>query len=323
MYVWTVDGDIRMGIGGRIYVVATIDIGDLLTFISSGSSQPSAIMTVRIWELPEQMLYNIACFAVPPTFRAAFLCQAISTLSQAARKSILEEEKSVGLWDLVLSGDYGTEHYERRKRDGKERRSCKRLRRSIVDQVRDAHRILKDNSEIAYYYLWEMSYSNKKNSLSRARLCGLLDEYGPNLMFNRQMSSGGNFLVEVCRSKNTSQKGMLQCVQELVERRGTMVDLQTCESATSFLTALCVAAARGMPRIVEYLLDKGARKDILCSGQFRLFIKKTKNITCVKVTAYEFAQRMLQAELAEGASKPQVKDLRRCVDLLRPIEVVS
>ena len=277
-------------------------------------------MTVRLWELPEQMLYDIACFAVPPTFRAAFLCQAISTLSKAARKSILEEEKGVGLWDLVLTGDYGTKQYDIRNGDGKERRSCKRLRRNIVEQVRDAHRIVKDNTEIAYYYLWELSYSNKKNSLTRARLCGLVDEYGPNLMFNRLMSSGGNFLVEVCRSKNTTQQSILQCVQELVERRGIMVDLKTNESATSSITALCVAAARGMPRIVEYLLEKGARKDILCSGQFRLFIEKTKNVACVKVTAYEFAERMLQAERTEGATNLQVKDLRRCVDLLRSID---
>jgi hypothetical protein len=278
-------------------------------------------MTVRIWELPEQMLYHIACFAAPPTFRAAVLCQTIAPLCKAAHKSIIEEEKSVGLWDLVLAGEYGTTHYERRKIEEKGRRSCKRLRRTIVEQVRDAHRILKDNTEIAYYYLWEMSYSNKKNTLTRAGLCGLLDEYGPNLMFNRQMSSGGNFLVEVCRSKNTCQQSILQCVQELVERRGIMVDIQTRESATSFATALCVAAARGMPRIVQYLLEKGARKDILCSGQFRLFIKKTKNVACVKVTAYEFAQRMLQAELAEGASKQQVKDLRKCVDLLEPDDI--
>lgn len=263
------------------------------------------------------MLYNIACFASLPTYRAKFLCMSIAPLSKAAHKSIIEEDRSVGLWDLVLIGDYGTENRERRNKGGKERRSCKRLRRCPVEQVRDAHKVLKDNTEIAYYYLWELSYSNTKNSLTRSKLCGILNEYGPNLMYNRQMSSGGNFLVEVCRSKNTSQQSILQCVQELVEQRGIMVDLQTTESATSFTTALCVAAARGLPRVVQYLLERGASKDILCSGQFRLFIKKTKNVKCVKVTALQFAERMLQAEKAEGATKQDLRDLQRCVDLLR------
>jgi len=294
----------------------------------------TTLTTVMIWELPEQMLYNIACFVVPPTFRAAWLCHSISTLCRASRKFIMEDEKNVGIWDLVLTGDYGTRQYNdprRRKRrrtnrqeeeqqadTQRERRSCQRLKRSIVEQVRNAHRILMDHTEIAYYYLWELSYSTQKNkTLTRAKLCRILDEYGPNLMFHRPMSNGGNFLVEVCRSRNVTQQTILHCVQELIERRHVMINLPTQESASSSLTALCVASARGMPRIVKYLLDKGAKTDILCSGQFRLFIKKTKTVTCTRVTAYEFAQRMLDAELTEGATEAQVRHLQKCVNLLQ------
>lgn len=265
-----------------------------------------------IWELPEVLIYHIACFAVPTTYRAAFLCQSIAPLCKSAYKSVIEEEKSIGLWDLVLTGDYGTKQYE----NNKDRRCCKRLRRCPIQHVRDAHKLIKDNTEIAYHYLWELSYSTQKNSLTRAKLCGILNEYGPNLMINRKMSSGGAFLVEVCRSKNTTQSTILLCVQELVERRGALVDVTTNESENSQLTPLCVAAVRGMPKVVEYLLSQGASKDIPCSARFRLFIKKTKYLRCTRTSPLEFTQQMLGAEKLEGASDQDVRDLRRCIELL-------
>lgn len=269
----------------------------------------------RMWELPEVLLYHIACFAAPRTYRASLLCQNIAPLCKASYKSVMEEEKSVELWDLVLSEDYGVEQYGKTK-DGSTRRSCKRLRRCPVEQVRDAHKSLKYNTEVAYNYLWELSYSNLKNSLTKSKLCGILNEYGPNLMINRRMSSGGAFLVEVCRSKNSTQHSILLCVQELVEQRGAAVDVATNESANSFLTALCVAAVRALPKVVDYLLSKGASKDIPCSARFRLFIKKSKYLRCTKATPLEFARQMMDAEKAEGATDQDVRDLRKCIELL-------
>ena len=279
-------------------------------------SSENKSLPFRIWELPEVLLYHIACFAAPRTYRAAFLCQKIAPLCKLSCKSLMEEEKSVGLWDEVLSGDYGVEQYGKTNRGGSTRRSCKRLRRCPIEQVRDAHKLLKDNTEIAYYHVWELAYSNQKNSLTKSKLCGILNEYGPNLMINRKMSSGGTFLVEVCRSKNTTQNSILLCVQELVEHRGASVDIPNNESANSFLTALCVAAVRGMPKVVEYLLNRGASKHIQCSARFRLFIKKSKYLRCTRATPIEFAQQMMDAEKAEGATDQDVRDLRRCIELL-------
>lgn len=283
----------------------------------SSSETKSTKSSFRMWELPEVLLYHIACFAAPRTSRAAFLCQQIAPLCKTSYKSVMEEEKSVGLWDLVLAGDYGVEQYGgNNTKGGPQRRSCKRLRRCPVDKVRDAHKSVKDNTEIAYFYLWELSYSNNKNSLTKSKLQGILNEYGPNLMINRTMSSGGTFLVEICRSKNTSQYIILLCVQELVERHGAMVDIPSNESANSFLTALCVAAVRAMPKVVEYLLSQGASKDVRCSARFRLFIKKSKYVRCTRATPLEFAQQMMDSEKAEGATDQDVRDLKRCIELL-------
>jgi hypothetical protein len=275
----------------------------------TSSQQPT---TFAVWELPEVLLYHVASFVAPQTERASFFCHKIAPLCKASLKAILEEDKSIVLWDLVLSGDYGVEHGNRKT----QRRSCKRLRRSPVDQVRDAHKNLVDNTEIAYFYLWELSYASTKNCLTKSKLCGILNEYGPNLMLNKTVSSGGTFLVEVCRARHTTQSTILHCVQELIERRGASIDVPTNESANSILSALCVAAVRAMPKVVEYLLSKGASQDIRCNARFRLYTNPKKSVRCADVTPLEFAKAMLDAERAEGASEQDLRDLNRVIKLL-------
>jgi hypothetical protein len=134
-------------------------------------------------------------------------------------------------------------------------------------------------------------------------------------MINKIVSSGGAFLVEVCRARNVKKITILQCVQELVERRGALVNLRTTESSNSSLTALCVAAVRGLPKVVEYLLSKAARPDIPGSARFRLSTNSRKSLRCVG-TPMEFANAMLVAETAEGATNQELADLQRCIKLL-------
>jgi hypothetical protein len=276
--------------------------------MSKHTSKPFAI-----WELPEVLLYQVSSFVAPPTERASFLCRKIAPLCKASFKAILEEEKSYLLWQLVLAGDYGVASNSNKKSTV---RSCKRLKRSPVDQVKDAHKLLKDNTEIAYFYFWELSYSSTKNSLTKSKLCGILNEYGPQLMLNKTVSSGGTFLVEVCRARHTTQTTILHCVQELIERRGAMVNYPTNESANSSLTALCVAAVRAMPKVVEYLLSQGARREIQCSARFRLYTNPRKSVSCTNSTPLEFARSMLKEEKAEGASEQDLRDLNRAIKLL-------
>ncbi|KAG7346871.1 hypothetical protein IV203_005940 [Nitzschia inconspicua] len=278
--------------------------------------------TASLWELPDTLLYEITQYCVASTQRASFLCHKIAILCRASRSRILDDSKSAGLWNAVLRGDYGIANGSDNHGTSR-RRSCKRLRRNPLDQVQDAHKLMRDNTEIAYYYLWEMSSSNtsskaSKNSLTRANLVRILNTYGPQLMYNKTMSSGGTFLVEVCRCRNAkSAATILQCIQELVERRGALINKATNESSNSTLTPLCVAAVRGMPKVVEYILSKGALRDNPCSGRFRLHTNPKRSIRCNSVTALKFAEAMLQAELEEGAKGTDLRDLKSCIKLLQ------
>jgi hypothetical protein len=265
-----------------------------------------------IWELPEVLLYHIACFVAPQTKRATIFCHKIAPLCKASSKAILEETRSEALWDLVLKGDYGVESPV----ETTTRRSCKRLRRSPVDKVRGAHKVILDNTEIAYFYLWELSYESTKNSLTKSKLCNILEEYGPRLFINKTVSSGGTFLVEVCRSRNTAQVTILHCVQELVENRGASVNLATNESSNSILTPLCVAAVRAMPNVVRYLLSKGASPYIKSNARFRLYKNPKKSLKAQDSTPLQFALSMLDAERKEGAKPHELVNLNKSITLL-------
>jgi len=226
--------------------------------------------------------------------------------------------------------------------DTRRRRHSKRLKRSPIDQVKDAHRRVIDNTEIAYFYLSEMVAGNDGSSttiriaaangggrrrrttrkktaggLTYAKFVGLLNEYGPHLRVNNLTSTGGLFLVEVCRARNVTERTILKCVRELVEHRGALVDATTCESASnSRQTALCVASVRGMPNVVKYLLKKGADVSQKSSGRFRLQTNKHKTLKCVDVTSHEFCSTMIQAETAAGATTQDLKQLHSCAKLL-------
>eukprot|EP00536_Pseudo-nitzschia_multiseries_P008592 jgi/Psemu1/305818/fgenesh1_kg.220_\ len=297
----------------RATSVDVLSVPFATTPLEVGPFKSTRSYNLSIWELPEILLYHIGQFVCSPTERAFFFCHQIAPLCKASYRSILmEEEKSVGLWDLVLRGDYGVQNSRHETQ-----RASKRLKRSPSHKARDAHKLMIVNTEFAYSALWELSYSSKKNALTKQKLVGILNEYGP-VMINRTMGSGGNFLVEVCRCRNTSPNNVLNCVQELVERRGALINIPTRESKNSSLTALCVASVRGMPKVVEYLLANGAlaSKETRCSGRFRLFKNARKSLRCNDTIPLEFSMQMFTAEQEEGATKQELKDLDRCIKLL-------
>jgi hypothetical protein len=271
--------------------------------------------TTELWELPDVLLCYLVSFVAAPTHRATVLCHQFAPLCKAAQRAILEEERSVTLWDIILKEDYGVEDSSSIQKSGVKRRACKRLRRSPVDRVRDAHVLIQDNTEIAFFYLSEMVNASRKE-LTKSKLCRLLDEYGPHLRINKVLSSGGLYLVEVCRARHVKEVVVLKCVQELVEQRGALVDLSANDSGKSNQTALCVSAVRGMPTVVKYLLQRGASRHIRSSGRFRLHTQSKKTLSCKNVTPLEFALAMRNAEKEAGASDQSLSDLNKCIRML-------
>ena len=271
----------------------------------------------QIWELPDVLLYDIACFVAPPTKRANILCHSIAPLCKASHRAvILEDSRSKILWDLVLQGDYGIDPASHSSQQ-QTRRCSKRLRRSPVDKVKEAQKLLIDNTEIAFFYLGELTRASEKSKLSLKGLRDILQEFGPTLLYNRIQSTGGTFLVEVCAARDTTQATILKCVQELVEQRGAIINMTTNASPGAILSALCVAAVRAMPSVLSYLLGKGARTDFKCRGQFRLSKNARKFLRFKDVTALEAAVAMKEKEQEFGATADELTHLDKCIRILR------
>lgn len=184
--------------------------------------------------------------------------------------------------------------------------------------------LLNDNTEISFFYLSEMVNAtgsrnhSSSNGLSKARLRSLLNEYGP-IRVNRVVSSGGLFLVETCRAKHVRESTLLGCVQVLVEEHGALVDGRTFESQSSQQTALCVAAARGLPTIVRYLLQCGANPNIRSTGRFR---ESGLSVFLRDATPLDFAVALRRACQGNPASsKADWKGYDACIRHLKAVEV--
>ena len=258
-----------------------------------------------LWNLPDAVLVQIVSFVAAPTHRAEVLCHQLAPLCSSAAETLLNEESTV--WDVVLNEDYGASCL-----NANQRRASKRLRRSPIHRVRDAHLLIKDNTEIAFFYLSELVNSK---SLSLYKMVGVLDEYGPHLRINSTVSSGGIFLVEICRARKVKESTILRCVEELI-RRGSLVDLQTSESAGSRQTALSVAAARGMPSVVKFLLLQNASRELRSSGRFQVHSNKKRTIHLRDSLPIDCAKTMMDAEVEAGASTCELKALTKCIRLL-------
>lgn len=268
--------------------------------------------TPALLELPEVLLYSIVSFVAGPTHRAHVVCHELAPLSRIAADALLE--KNATLWEALLEGDYGVK--DDIQHTANTRRALKRRRESPLFRVRDAHLMVVANTDLAYYYLEEMTNSTTK-SLTQSRLYQLMEEYGPHLRVNDRTKTGGTFLVACCRARDCRESDILKCVKLLVEIYHADLDLFTLETAQSSLTPLCVAAARGMSTIVKYLLLQGASPVARGTGRFRLHTNKRKSVKFIQATPLEFAETMKAAEVEEGASMRDVKDLDKCIRQLR------
>lgn len=279
---------------------------------ASKEKESATIMQIPLFlQVPEVVLYTILCFVAGPTHRAHVICHQLAPLSKTIASSLLE--KSVTLWQALLEGDYGAQHQVKHNRNT--RGATKRRREAPIYRVRDAHLLVKDNTEIAYYYLEELTNAPNR-SLTLGRLNGILHEYGPHLRINDRTKVGGTFLVACCRARYAREYHIRQCVELLVETYGAKTSLSTLESAQSSLTPLCVAAARGMPTVVRYLLQQGASKTERSTGRFRLHTNARRSVKCTQATPWQFAHSMRAAEESEGADKRDLKDLDKCIRLL-------
>ena len=284
-----------------------------------------------ILSLPDDVFYKILMFlADRPTGVSRIVGQSIAPLCSSTREFVNFDSS---LWDNILGGYYlngsgnsSVSAYRART----QRRSSKRLRRTTAkEDVIHAHCVLRDQTEMALQEVADMAISKSPKPLSLSRLRGILTNYGPILNINQRSAIGGTFLVDCCRARCIKESVILACVKELVEVYGASIDVPATEGSSyqsvtkkkhNTLPALVVAAARGMPSVVKFLVDKSpASVRVLGTSRFRLFTNPKKSISATLVPL-QFAERMYAAELENGATDRQLPLLKHCIQILQKAE---
>jgi hypothetical protein len=202
-----------------------------------------------------------------------------------------------------------------------------------------AYNLTLSRTETAIMQLAEYTHS-PKDSLTFAKLRNLVLVHGP-VAINQRVRTGGTFLVEVCRARHVHEGVILKCVKLLIneyganpnvpsaefasakavviQRPGNATSQTACSTSTigTELYPLIIAAARGMPTVVKYLLESGADREVRGSCKFKLFSSK-RSIKGDNLTALEFASKMLKEEKANGLGASDLKGLLKVVRLLDP-----
>ena len=135
----------------------------------------------------------------------------------------------------------------------------------------------------------------RENKLTKANLTKVLDYYGPSLCLD------GSFLVQICRAKQDTRV-ILNCVKELVEKRGVegdLINVPAKDGGEAPQTALWVAAVRGLPEVVLYLLQHGANQHLKSSGTFGLRSSPSCLLRLDPCEPLEAATKMLNCEKKE------------------------
>jgi len=284
-------------------------------------------MSLDLIRLPDDVFYNILLFLESPTNVSVTVCKLIAPLCSATRSYVGNDSS---LWEIVLgaffingSGPSSVSAYRART----QRRASKRLRRTTAkeDVIRTLF-VLRDQTEMALQEVADMAISKTPKPLSLARLRGIINNYGPILNVNQRSAIGGTFIVDCCRARCIKESVILACVKELIEKYGASPNVPATEGASyrnvtkkkdNTLPALVVAAARGMPSVVKYLVESTtASITVKGTSRFRLFMNPKKSI-CGTMTPLEFAEKMKEAELENGATERQLPSLNQCIRILK------
>ena len=116
----------------------------------------------------------------------------------------------------------------------------------------------------------------------------------------------------------------MSCARELVEKRGAQPDVPAAATTTRGrtdrgITPLCIAAARGMPSVVKFLLKFGASSNLEGTGRFRLYSNQKLSVSGT-FSPLGFALAMREKEVEEGATEMDLGSLDKCIQLLMKAE---
>eukprot|EP00470_Lotharella_oceanica_P002104 CAMPEP_0170168214 /NCGR_PEP_ID=MMETSP0040_2-20121228/1342_1 /TAXON_ID=641309 /ORGANISM="Lotharella oceanica, Strain CCMP622" /LENGTH=248 /DNA_ID=CAMNT_0010406417 /DNA_START=146 /DNA_END=892 /DNA_ORIENTATION=- len=202
------------------------------------------------------------------------------------------------------------------------RSSARKATQGSKQRFLDAIRKQVTRTEIALskvaWPAFDMCYGGARE-LSPSWLRHILLKWHPVLINYVSPAVGCTFLSACSEAKGISERTTISLVRLLINRKADVnrIDVDVDGAKTS---ALCVAAARGRPALIELLLSHGADKEMVCKGQFTVTTNKT--ILGGEWNALGWARAMLR-HMQDGGRpnsdpglRAAVAKQKRCVALL-------
>lgn len=307
-------------------------------------------------ELPDEIIHSIFCYvASSPSLIGPCICHVLRPLSKQWRREVDGKRDlwELAVHDLSCDCYGGSEDATvaegrpskraRTAQSSPPRRSGRLRPATPKEQYIHAYNLLMSRNESALLELQEHAHSSKK-PLSLSILKRIVKTYEP-IAINRRARTGGSFLVEVCRARHVQESVILRCIKLLIGEHGASPNLASAEvglGSSSTISAvydeasaasgevgrclssstgkelypLIIAAARGMPSVVKYLLEAGADPNLRGSSRFRLFSNPRKTVKGDELTALEFAVKMRDNEVENNVRRSDLRGLQKVITFL-------
>jgi hypothetical protein len=190
-------------------------------------------------------------------------------------------------------------------------RASRRLQTTPKERYRHAWQVMQQRTESAHLEIVTMAQDRKPGPLTKALLRRALHLQRPVDVNRVNQAFNATVLMDVVKARGVTEQQILGICKELLETFGSDPNVGSIEG----LTPLMIAAARGLPRLVEYLLSKGADPTAQGKGSFRAHEGRKAVTGTFSPAAWVDAMLVLEESL--GVLPVYQKSLRRAKEVLR------
>lgn len=264
----------------------------------------ASALDLNVFCLPVDILARIISL-----LELARVPQALGALGTTCRDGArcLEMSGDGGLWEALLSLVVVTPVAARGSRRQSERLVCssrtafQRGWNAMISRCETRHHAL----AVAGQDTKNLTVSVLKSILLQWGTITLIDRASP--VYHATL------LMEMCKARGTREQNIVLCCQHLIDSCGA--DVNARPPVSNGLTALILASCRGLPKLVAFLLSRGAKTTPAGEGRFRLAGSAKSIAGCY--TALRWVGVLLSAEEANGVNDADRQPLERCRDLLK------